>query len=122
MAAFGRWSTRTFWLVIALYNLPVRRLERRPERVGTVDKFQGQEAPELFARRAHRAVTCCLAASSFYSAVTLNVVVSRAETLAIELYIAQGSRSVWVACRKPGVVRVFDPAGRSRKFEQGQTL
>ena len=34
-------------LVVAPYNLQVRRLERRlaPIRVGTVDKFQGQEAP-----------------------------------------------------------------------------
>jgi uncharacterized protein len=76
-------------LVVAPYNLQVNALkERLPAgaRVGTVDKFQGQEA---------EVVIVSLATSSpddlprnvdfFYSKNRLNVAISRARTLAIVL-------------------------------------
>jgi Uma2 family endonuclease len=40
----------------------------------------------------------------------------------IELYLAHGSRSVWVVYPKQRVIRIFDANGQSRKFEQRQTL
>jgi Uma2 family endonuclease len=40
----------------------------------------------------------------------------------IELYLAHGSRSVWVVYPELRVVRIFDSNGQSRKFEQSQTL
>jgi uncharacterized protein len=73
-------------LVVAPYNLQVRRLERRltTMRVGTVDKFQGQQAP---------VVICSMCSSNgdtsprgvefLFSQNRLNVAISRAETLAI---------------------------------------
>ena len=73
-------------LVVAPYNLQVRELKRRlPEsvRVGTVDKFQGQEAPVVIlsltssdAQRSPRGVEFLLDPNR------LNVALSRAQSLA----------------------------------------
>lgn len=74
-------------LVVAPYNLAVRRLrERLPEgvRVGTVDRFQGQQAPVVF-----YAMTCSTGEDVprgmefLFDAHRLNVAVSRAECLAV---------------------------------------
>jgi Uma2 family endonuclease len=40
----------------------------------------------------------------------------------IDLYLAHGSRCVWVVYPRQRFVRVFDANGQSRKFEQSQTL
>jgi len=40
----------------------------------------------------------------------------------IELYLAHGSKSVWVVYPKQRVVRVFDATSKSRKFERSQLL
>ena len=40
----------------------------------------------------------------------------------IELYLAHGSKSVWVVYPSQRIVRIFDTAGQSRKFEPSQTL
>lgn len=40
----------------------------------------------------------------------------------IELYLAHGSKSVWVVYPSQRIVRVFDTAGQSRKFDPSQTL
>jgi Uma2 family endonuclease len=40
----------------------------------------------------------------------------------IELYLARGSKSVWVGFPEQRVVRVFSVDGQSRKFEQNQVL
>jgi Uma2 family endonuclease len=40
----------------------------------------------------------------------------------IELYLAYGSKSVWVVFPEQRIVRVFDGSGQSRKFEQNQIL
>ena len=40
----------------------------------------------------------------------------------IDLYLAHGSKSVWVVFPKQRIIRVFDASGQSRKFEQNQTL
>jgi Uma2 family endonuclease len=42
--------------------------------------------------------------------------------LKIDLYMAYGSKSAWAVYPEQRVVWVFDPSGRSRKFEQSQIL
>jgi Uma2 family endonuclease len=60
-------------------------------------------------------------------APTLAIEVVSSETAArleqkIELYLAHGSKSVWVVFPEQRVVRIFDSSGQSKKFEQNQTL
>ena len=40
----------------------------------------------------------------------------------IDLYLAHGSKSVWVVFPRHRVVRLFDASGQSRKFRLNQTL
>jgi len=40
----------------------------------------------------------------------------------IDLYLAHGSKSVWVVFPEHRIVRTFNVSGQSRKFEQNQTL
>ena len=73
-------------LVVAPYNLQVRRLTRRlgPIRVGTVDKFQGQEAAVvLFSMCASSGDSSSRGIEFLFNRNRLNVAISRAETLAI---------------------------------------
>jgi uncharacterized protein len=73
-------------LVVAPYNLQVRRLTRRlaPIRVGTVDKFQGQEAAVvIFSMCASSGDSSPRGIEFLFNRNRLNVAISRAETLAI---------------------------------------
>jgi superfamily I DNA and/or RNA helicase len=73
-------------LVVAPYNLQVRRLEKRlrPIRVGTVDKFQGQEAPVvIFSMCASSGEASPRGIEFLFSRNRLNVAISRAQTLAV---------------------------------------
>jgi uncharacterized protein len=73
-------------LVVAPYNLQVRRLARRlaPVRVGTVDKFQGQEAAVvIFSMCASSGDASPRGVEFLFSRNRLNVAISRAQTLAI---------------------------------------
>jgi predicted RecB family nuclease len=73
-------------LVVAPYNLQVRRLERRlrPIRVGTVDKFQGQEAAVvIFSMCGSNGEVSPRGIEFLFSRNRLNVAISRAQTLAM---------------------------------------
>ena len=73
-------------LIVAPYNLQVRRLERRlPSiRVGSVDKFQGQEAAVvIFSMGASTGDSSPRGVEFLFNRNRLNVAISRAETLAI---------------------------------------
>jgi uncharacterized protein len=73
-------------LVVAPYNLQLRRLERRlrPIRVGTVDKFQGQEAAVvIFSMCASNGEASPRGIEFLFSRNRLNVAISRAQTLAV---------------------------------------
>ena len=73
-------------LVVAPYNLQVRRLEKRlrPIRVGTVDKFQGQEAAVvIFSMCASSGEASPRGIEFLFSRNRLNVAISRAQTLAV---------------------------------------
>jgi Uma2 family endonuclease len=63
----------------------------------------------------------------FQGAPEIAIEVVSSETAAtlekkIDLYLANGSQSVWVVFPQQRVVRIFDATGLSRKFEQHQTL
>jgi uncharacterized protein len=73
-------------IVVAPYNLQVRRLQRRlPQiRVGTVDKFQGQEAGVvIFSMCASSGDASPRGIEFLFSRNRLNVAISRAETMAV---------------------------------------
>jgi predicted RecB family nuclease len=74
-------------LIVAPYNAQVRCLKvRLPDgaRVGTVDKFQGQEAPVvLFSMASSTADDVARGMSFLFSRNRLNVAVSRAQALAV---------------------------------------
>lgn len=107
-------------LIIAPYNAQVAALKARlPEaRIGTVDKFQGQEAP---------VVICSLTTSSaeeaprgmefLYSPNRLNVAVSRAKTACILV----GSPALFEPeCRSPAQMRLANAF--CRYLEMAQTI
>lgn len=73
-------------LIVSPYNLQVRRLRQRFPgiRVGTVDKFQGQEAPVVIASMAASSADTAPRGIEFlFSKNRLNVAISRAQILAI---------------------------------------
>jgi uncharacterized protein len=74
-------------LIVAPYNLQVRMLQRRLgswARVGSVDKFQGQEAPVVIVSMCASTLEDCPRGAEFLlSRNRLNVAISRAQSLAI---------------------------------------
>ncbi|MEO8660887.1 MAG: DEAD/DEAH box helicase, partial [Bryobacteraceae bacterium] len=73
-------------LIVSPYNLQVRRLRQRFPgiRVGTVDKFQGQEAPVVIVSMAASSADAAPRGIEFlFSKNRLNVAISRAQILAI---------------------------------------
>lgn len=73
-------------LIVSPYNLQVRRLRRRlPDvRVGTVDKFQGQEAPVvIYSMTSSTGDSCPRGLEFLFSPNRLNVALSRAQVLAV---------------------------------------
>jgi Uma2 family endonuclease len=63
----------------------------------------------------------------FHGAPEIAIEVVSSETAArleekVNLYLAHGSKSVWVIFPQHRVVRTFDASGLSRKFEQNQIL
>ena len=78
--------TRDDLLVVAPFNLQVRKLASRLPgvRVGTVDKFQGQQAPVVvFSMTASEGDGCPRGIEFLFSKNRLNVAISRAQILAI---------------------------------------
>ena len=83
-------------LIVAPYNLQVRNLQARLQdraRIGTVDKFQGQEAPVLIVSMcASRGETAPRGLDFLLNPNRLNVALSRAQCLSIVVgspYLAQ---------------------------------
>jgi uncharacterized protein len=94
-------------LVVAPYNAQVRRLiETLPEkaRVGTVDKFQGQEAPVVIYSMATSSVDDAPRGMDFlFSLNRLNVAASRAQGLVILICSAELLKA---RCRTPEQMRL----------------
>jgi hypothetical protein len=96
-------------LVVAPYNLQVRQLARTlPEgaRVGTVDKFQGQEAAVVIVSMATSSGDYLPRDIEFlYSRNRLNVALSRAKCLAI---LVASPRLLDVECSTEGQIRLVN--------------
>lgn len=84
-------------LVVAPYNMQVRALRRALPggvRVGSVDKFQGQEAPIAIVSMCASSGECVARGVEFlFSANRLNVALSRAQSLAIVVASPQLARA-----------------------------
>lgn len=100
-------------LVVAPYNLAVREIERRVPagvRVGTVDRFQGEEAPIVF-----YAMTCSAGEDIprgmefLFDAHRLNVAISRAQCLAV---LVHSPRLLDAGCSTLRAMELVDGACR----------
>jgi predicted RecB family nuclease len=100
-------------LVVAPYNTQVRLLrEALPPgaRVGTVDKFQGQEAPVVFYSMATSSAEEAPRGMEFlYSMNRLNVATSRARALSV---IVCSPMLLKVRCHSPGQMRLANALAR----------
>lgn len=100
-------------LVVAPYNTQVRLLrEALPvgARVGTVDKFQGQEAPIVFYSMATSSAEEAPRGMDFlYSMNRLNVATSRAQALSV---IVASPTLLKVSCRTPEQMRLANALAR----------
>jgi uncharacterized protein len=108
-------------MVVAPYNLAVHCISQRVPggvRVGTVDRFQGQEAPVVF-----YAMTCSSGEDVprgldfLFSANRLNVAVSRAQCLAV---MVANPRLLDADCRTLQAMELVD--GACRFAEMAQTV
>jgi len=98
-------------LVVAPYNLQVQlireelsRASLSPERVGTVDKFQGQEAPiVIYSMTASSAEDVTRGVDFLFDLRRLNVATSRAQAAAI---ILASPRLLDAECKTPELMRL----------------
>jgi hypothetical protein len=94
-------------LVVAPYNAHVARLQQHlPEgaRIGTVDKFQGQEAPvTIYSMATSTADDAPRSMEFLYDLHRLNVAVSRARALSI---LVCSPALLRVLCRAPNDLRL----------------
>jgi uncharacterized protein len=103
-------------LVVAPYNAQVARLqERMPDlRVGTVDKFQGQEAPVvIFSMTTSRSEDAPRGMEFLYSLNRLNVATSRARCVCI---LVASPRLFEPECRTPRQMQLANALARSREM------
>ena len=110
-------------LIVAPYNAQVAAIEqvlRAGARVGTVDKFQGQEAPiVIYSMASSSAEDASRGMEFLYSQNRLNVATSRARCLVI--LVANG-QLLFPECRTPvqmrlanGLCRYFELAGKPQQ-------
>jgi uncharacterized protein len=108
-------------LVVAPYNAHVGRLQARLSdrgvKVGTVDKFQGQEAPVvIYSMAASRPEDAPRGMDFLYSAHRLNVATSRAKCLCI---LVANPRLFEPECRTPPQMRLANALCRYRERAMG---
>jgi uncharacterized protein len=115
----ARALTRADILVVAPYNLQVRLLTRMlPDtRVGTVDKFQGQQAPVvIYSMCASSGDASPRSIEFLFSKNRLNVAISRAQTLAVVVGNPALARTRCSSLEQMQLVNVFcravDAGGR----------
>jgi predicted RecB family nuclease len=108
-------------MVVAPYNMQVRCLRARlPQvvRVGTVDKFQGQQAPVVFYSTTSSSGTEIPRGLEFLlSRNRLNVAISRAQCLA---YLVGNPRLLDVRCRTVEQMRMANALCRAVEMAEGQ--
>lgn len=107
-------------LIVAPYNAQVSRLTQRlaatGARVGTVDKFQGQEAPiVIYSMTTSRPEDAPRGMEFLYSGNRLNVATSRARCAAI---VVASERLFEPECRTPRQMKLANALCRYREFAQ----
>ena len=106
-------------LIVAAYNAQVGELARRlpKARVGTVDKFQGQEAPiSIYSMASSTAADAPRGMEFLYSLNRLNVATSRAKCLTI---VVASPELVRVRCRTPHQMRLANALCRLVEIAEG---
>ena len=100
-------------VIVAAYNAQVAEIKRRlPEeaRVGTVDKFQGQEAPiSIYSMASSSAEDAPRGMGFLYSGHRLNVATSRARCVAV---VVASPRLLQVRARTPDQMRLANALAR----------
>ncbi len=101
-------------LIITPYNRQIRELVSRPElqplRIGTVDKFQGQEAPiSIYSMATSSADEAPRGMEFLYSLNRLNVATSRAKCLAV---VVASPGLLAVRCRTPRQMHLANALAR----------
>jgi predicted RecB family nuclease len=97
-------------LIVSPYNLQVRRLRQRFPgfRVGTVDKFQGQEAPVVIVSMAASSADAAPRGIEFlFSKNRLNVAISRAQILAMVVASPKLARAKCARLEQIELVNLF---------------
>ena len=111
-------------LIVAPYNAQVSRLAERLAptgvRVGTVDKFQGQQAPVVIYSMATSSPEDAPRGMEFlYSLNRLNVATSRAKCLAI---VVASPRLFEPQCRSPRQIQLANALCRFRELARTVAL
>ena len=110
-------------LVVAPYNAQVSRLRERLGdgfRVGTVDKFQGQEAPiVIYSMATSRPEDAPRGMEFLYSLNRLNVATSRAKCASI---LVANPRLFEPECRSPRQMRLANALCRYREMAEGRDV
>ena len=101
-------------LIITPYNRQIRELSSRPQlkelRIGTVDKFQGQEAPiSIYSMATSSAEEAPRGMEFLYSLNRLNVATSRAKCLAV---VVASPGLLTVRCRTPRQMHLANALAR----------
>ena len=109
-------------LIITPYNRQIRELSSRPQlkglRIGTVDKFQGQEAPiSIYSMATSSADEAPRGMEFLYSLNRLNVATSRAKCLAV---VVASPGLLAVRCRTPRQMHLANAL--ARLFEMAEVV
>ena len=111
-------------LIITPYNRQIRELGSRPElkglRIGTVDKFQGQEAPiSIYSMATSSADDAPRGMEFLYSLNRLNVATSRAKCLAV---VVASPGLLAVRCRTPRQMHLANALARLFELAEAATI
>ena len=111
-------------LIITPYNRQIRELGSRPKlkglRIGTVDKFQGQEAPiSIYSMATSSADEAPRGMEFLYSLNRLNVATSRAKCLAV-VVASPDLLAVAVRCRTPRQMHLANALARLWELAEGR--
>ena len=109
-------------LIITPYNRQIRELGSRPKlkglRIGTVDKFQGQEAPiSIYSMATSSADEAPRGMEFLYSLNRLNVATSRAKCLAV---VVASPGLLAVRCRTPRQMHLANALARLWELAEGR--
>jgi len=108
-------------LLITPYNAQVRLLKDALPglAIGTVDKFQGQQAPvSVYSMATSSAEEAPRGMEFLYSLNRLNVATSRAKSVAV---VVASPELLWAKCRTPRQMRLVNALARLMEFASRDT-